>query len=140
VDTNGKDDANDKPRTGRGLSVGSRPTQFQKGHRGRQLGSTNAVTRLLKDAVLMAAETSELSGGGKLVGYLRWASENEPKAFMALLSKLLPLQHSVDRFTQTVYRSYEQINLELGHHGLSLEVIEKIKSIDVSAPDVDEEK
>ena len=79
MDTNGKDDANDKPRTGRGLSVGSRPTQFQKGHRGRQLGSTNAVTRLLKDAVLMAAETSELSGGGKLVGYLRWASENEPK-------------------------------------------------------------
>jgi hypothetical protein len=54
-DGNGKDDANDKPRTGRGLSDGSKKTYFQKGHHrvGRQLGSQNRITTVLKDALLL---------------------------------------------------------------------------------------
>jgi hypothetical protein len=96
---------------------------------------TTKTTRLLKDALLLAAEEcGDLSGikredlsqegveQGKdgLVGYLRWAAKSEPRAFLNILGKLLPLQVKVDSFTQTVYKSVEGIQHDVAQRGLNM--------------------
>jgi hypothetical protein len=154
-EVNGK---NGKARTGQcsgqGLSIGSKRTQFKQGHHGgRKLGSQNQITRVLKDAVLLAAEAAgDLSGienlsesgveHGKngLVGYLLWASKTQPKAFISLLGRLLPMQVNVDRYSQTIYKSYQEVSIALGDHGLSLDTIEKLKKIDLKPDPVEEEE
>lgn len=62
--------------------------------RGRPPGTPNRTTAALKDAILLAAEDvgSDRKGTGGLRGYLRFLARHEPKAFAALLGKVLPLQ------------------------------------------------
>jgi len=62
---------------------------------GRQKGTPNKQTALLKDAILQAAIKT---GGGKdgLVRYLRERAEENPAAFMTLLGKVLPMQVAND--------------------------------------------
>ena len=57
---------------------------------GRQKGTPNKTTSLLKDAILKAAE--EAGGEGGLVGYLTLQAHENPAAFMSLVGKVLPLQ------------------------------------------------
>lgn len=117
-------------------------TQFKKGNTarkdgsGRQAGTENKTTRILKDAVLLAAEqVGDLSGitgkslsqegveKGKdgLVGYLRWVAKVHPTSFMSILARLLPLQEGkADKFTKTVYRSVEEIMHDVAQRGLNL--------------------
>ena len=55
-------------------------------------GVPNKTTTLLKDAVLMAAETA---GGGNpdgLVNYLVAQAKQNPGPFISLLGKVLPMQ------------------------------------------------
>ncbi len=71
---------------------------FKPGHKktgGRQKGTPNKQTALLKDAILQAAIKT---GGGKdgLVKYLRERAEENPAAFMTLLGKVLPMQVAND--------------------------------------------
>ena len=86
-----------------------RPDLFGKddkriNRRGRPPGSRNRISTLLKDAVILAAETQgEMEpfhryghvrwkkGKGGLQGYLCWLAANEPKAFAGLLSRVIPL-------------------------------------------------
>jgi hypothetical protein len=61
---------------------------------GRPKGVPNKTTALLKDAILMAAETA---GGGEpdgLVNYLVAQAKQNPGPFMTLLGKVLPMQVS----------------------------------------------
>ena len=61
---------------------------------GRPKGLPNKTTALLKDAILMAAETA---GGGEpdgLVNYLVAQAKQNPGPFMTLLGKVLPTQVS----------------------------------------------
>jgi hypothetical protein len=57
---------------------------------GRQKGTPNKTTALLKDAILKAAELA----GGKdgMVGYLQKQAKGNPGPFLALLGKVLPMQ------------------------------------------------
>lgn len=57
---------------------------------GRQAGTPNKTTALLKDAILKAAE--QAGGEEGLVGYLQQQASASPAAFMALLGKVLPMQ------------------------------------------------
>lgn len=70
--------------------------KLKKGERvgGREKGQPNKITRLLKDAILMAGEASGSDGRGKdgLIGYLQWLSRREPAVYGRLLEKLLPYQ------------------------------------------------
>lgn len=65
---------------------------------GRAKGTPNKTTALLKDAILQAAEragnTLSKDSKGGLVAYLETRAIDEPKAFLALLGKVLPLQIS----------------------------------------------
>lgn len=57
---------------------------------GRQAGTPNKTTALLKDAILKAAE--QAGGAEGLVGYLEAQAKASPAAFMSLLGKVLPMQ------------------------------------------------
>ncbi len=61
---------------------------------GRPKGSPNKTTALLKEAIIKAAEATgrDAKGAEGLTGYCRFLAENEPKAFAALLGKVLPMQ------------------------------------------------
>lgn len=62
--------------------------------KGRAKGVPNKTTKLLKDAILKAAEKA--GGKGGLVTYLKTQATENPGPFMALLGKVLPMQISGD--------------------------------------------
>lgn len=64
------------------------------GSPGRPKGAVAKTTRVLKDAILLAAVAVGENGRGKgeLVGYLTFLARREPKSFAALLGRVLPLQ------------------------------------------------
>ena len=69
--------------------------QMVKGERrgGRQKGTPNKVTRVLKEAILLAGEQAgNRIGNEGLVSYLQHQAEENQVAFMGLLGKVLPLQ------------------------------------------------
>ena len=59
---------------------------------GRPKGSVNKTTSLLKEAIILAAEKTGDAGVGGLTGYCQFLAREEPKAFAALLGRVLPLQ------------------------------------------------
>jgi hypothetical protein len=60
---------------------------------GRPPGVPNKTTKLLKDAILMAAAAA---GDGDMVAYLTEQARENPGPFMALLGKVLPIQVAGD--------------------------------------------
>lgn len=61
---------------------------------GRQKGTPNKTTALLKDAILRAAE--DAGGNDGLVGYLTKQATENPAPFLSLLGKVLPMQIAGD--------------------------------------------
>lgn len=61
---------------------------------GRQKGTPNKTTALLKDAILKAAE--QAGGHEGMVGYLTMQATENPGPFMSLLGKVLPMQIAGD--------------------------------------------
>lgn len=61
---------------------------------GRKKGTPNKTTKLLKDAILKAADKA--GGKGGLVAYLQHQASENPGPFMSLLGKVLPLQLTGD--------------------------------------------
>jgi hypothetical protein len=61
---------------------------------GRKAGQPNKTTRILKEAIILAAEKvgSDKRGTDGLVGYLVNIAKTRPEEFCALLGKVLPLQ------------------------------------------------
>ena len=61
---------------------------------GRPKGAKNVMTRVLKDAILLAAEESEhaKNNGGGLVGYLIHIADTRPDIFARLLGRVMMLQ------------------------------------------------
>jgi len=116
--------------------------QKRPGNAGRREGSVNKTTRLLKEAVLLAAELEgdvslqrlkemalyseserETARRGGLVGYLRFLARKHPQAFTTLLGKVLPLQVHVEARTETVYRTVSDVREELERRGIPLEAV-----------------
>lgn len=61
---------------------------------GRQKGTPNKTTALLKDAILEAA--AKAGGRDGLVGYLTVQAVENPGPFMSLLGKVMPMQIAGD--------------------------------------------
>ncbi|HEX5509851.1 MAG TPA: hypothetical protein VFX37_15225 [Pseudolabrys sp.] len=67
-------------------------TGLDRSKTGRAKGTPNKTTKLLKDAILKAADKA--GGKGGLVAYLHEQAIINPGPFMALLGKVLPMQVS----------------------------------------------
>lgn len=71
-----------------------RQKSLDRSKTGRAKGTPNKTTKLLKDAILRAADKA--GGKGGLVAYLERQARENPGPFMALLGKVLPLQLAGD--------------------------------------------
>lgn len=67
---------------------------FAEGNSGKPKGAVNKTTKILREAILEAAELSggDTKGKDGLVGYLKRVADEDVKAFSGLLGKVLPLQ------------------------------------------------
>jgi hypothetical protein len=70
--------------------MAGKPPTLGKVGSGRQKGTPNKITRLLKDMIVTALEEE----GG--VDYLRRQPNENPTAFMTLVGKVIPLQITGD--------------------------------------------
>lgn len=66
------------------------PESLKNLRRGVTIRGPSKTTKLVKDAILMAAEKA--GGKGGMVGYLTTQAIENPAAFMGLMGKVLPLQ------------------------------------------------
>lgn len=62
--------------------------------KGKKPGTPNRTTKILKEAILLAAEKVGQDGKGKegLTGYLVRLATKQPKSFATLLARVIPLQ------------------------------------------------
>jgi hypothetical protein len=67
-------------------------------------GSKNVMTRVLKDAILLAAAESKHAKGGGVAGYLVAVANARPDLFVPLLAKALLLQEKVRGQTANQFR------------------------------------
>ena len=100
---------------------------FQKGMKkrgGRQKGTPNATTKLLKDAIQTAMELAGSDGRGLdgAAGYLAWMARKHPQVFGRLLERLLPYQltGAGGGPIQAEYTSKKEILLRFQERGLPL--------------------
>lgn len=70
---------------------GSKPGERRGG---RKKGTPNKTTKLVKEAIIEAAEALGEDGKGKngTTGYLKTLAVKEPKAFATLLGRVLPME------------------------------------------------
>ena len=80
---------------------------------------------------MLAAELegSNGQGSGKLVGFLRKVAREDPKGFMKLLGRALPLQvenPTTEVREEVTYKSVDEVRRELVRRGLSMDVLARI--------------
>jgi hypothetical protein len=78
------------------MSSGFRPSLPGERRGGRQKGTPNKSTALLKDAILLAAQKAGGDTETGLVDYLTVQAGENPGPFMSLLGKVLPMQLAGD--------------------------------------------
>ncbi len=66
----------------------------KKGERfgGRKKGSENVMTRVVKEAIVLAMEQSKHAKGKGLVGYFQHIADQRPDLMVTLAGRLIPLQ------------------------------------------------
>ena len=83
---------------------------------GRVPGQTNKITRVIKRALLLAAEKSKHSKDKSLESYLTFIADERPELFCSLLGRVIPIQAKIkteDRFDVETHRLTLDMPLDL---------------------------
>jgi hypothetical protein len=107
------------------------------------VGSTNKHTRVLREAILLAAELEgqDGKGKGKVVGYMRRMASEDMKAFATLLRAVIPLQietRTNEEKAEVTYHSVDDVRRELASRGISMEIALRVMRPDLIEDDLDE--
>jgi hypothetical protein len=119
------------------------PQRFKPGNPGRKPGTSTKTTRILRDALLLAAELEgeDGKGKGKLVGYMRRVARDDMKAFCSMLGKVIPLQietrGGLDQKEEVTYHSVDDVRRELASRGISMEIALRVMRPDLVEDDLD---
>ena len=116
-------------RTGVATSAQKRPKTG-----GRQKGTPNKITVQLREAVVLAANIVGSDGQGKdgIIGYLVKQAKMEPRAYMSLLGRVIPLhiQGHLDH-EHRVLKTKEEVREELKRRGVPLTTVYGIEDWDI---------
>jgi hypothetical protein len=116
---------------------------------GRRKGEPNKITRIIKEATLIAAELTgkptpifkkdkkgkltqeiigwEFNGTGGLIGYMRHVAETDTKSFCGLLGRILPSQITTgDEDGDSEYETVQDVEQRLKDKGLSAKLVENL--------------
>jgi hypothetical protein len=100
---------------------------FGKGNPGRRRGATGLTHRLVRLAVIEAAERSAHNQTGDLVGYCQFLADQHPKVFArSLLGRLLPLQVRADISVGQKLETVEEVRAKLAAAGLPMHRLERL--------------
>ena len=89
---------------------------FKKGRGGRVKGNPNKITRVIKTALLLAAEKSKNSKDRSLESYCTWLADERPELYVSLLGRCIPIQAKIkteDRFDVEKHRLTLDMPLDL---------------------------
>lgn len=140
---------NSEPRFINADNVEIFPPQKKKRKRGCDRRGPNKMTRVVKEAILLAGERSghgtwieprynskgkitipgywKWTGNDGLVGYLEWLAQNEPSTYGGLLGKVLPLQINTRQVDEDeAYETPEEVAAALKRKGVSMALVDKI--------------
>lgn len=112
---------------------------------GRPAGATSKYTRVIKEAILIAAEEHGRNGNGKgrLIGFMHKVIEEDLRTFCMMLTRSMLLQtenRELDKEKQkVVYKSVEEVQRELESRGISMEVMFKLMKIEEEFETIDAE-
>lgn len=118
------------------------PQRFKPGNPGRKVGTTTKTTRLIREAILIAAELEgqDGKGKGKLIGYMRRMASEDMKAFAMLLGRVIPLQietRTNEDKSEVTYHNVDDVRRELASRGISMEIALKVMRPDLVIDDLD---
>jgi hypothetical protein len=118
------------------------PQRFKPGNPGRKVGTTTKTTRLIREAILIAAELEgqDGKGKGKLIGYMRRMASEDMKAFAMLLGRVIPLQietRTNEDKAEVTYHNVDDVRRELASRGISMEIALKVMRPDLVIDDLD---
>jgi hypothetical protein len=108
-------------------------------------GVINKHTRILKDAIMLAAELEgeDGQGRGKLTGFMRKVAREDLRAFCMLLSRVIPLQVETKTMDEpqkrTTYKSVDEVKRELASRGVSMDIMFKIMTAEPEPLNDDED-
>ena len=109
---------------------------------GRKQGSQNKTPRLLKEALMIAAELegSNEKGKDKLIGFLRMMARKDLRTFAQLLGRIIPLQINTkgDLRVEVTYRTIDDVRAALADRGISLQQLVPMRVIEHDDEDDDE--
>jgi hypothetical protein len=109
------------------------PNRFRKGDGRDRKRGINKNTRILKEAIMLAAEIEghDGQGKGKLVGFLRRVAQEDLRAFCMLLGRVIPLQVDTRNTEATpkevVYKSLDEVKRELASRGISMDIMMRLE-------------
>ena len=112
---------------------------------GRRRGAISKHTRILKEAIMLAAEIEgqDGNGKGKLTGFMRKVAQEDLRAFCMLLGRVIPLQVDHKELEperkRTTYKSVAEVQRELASRGVSMELMFKIMTAEPEPLDIDAE-
>jgi hypothetical protein len=105
------------------------PDQRRSGQQRQSRRCGSMTTRLLKEAILLAAELEGRDGRSKdeLVGFLRRVANEDIRAFAMLLGRVLSLQVEArtDMSVEVTYKTVEEVRRELEDRGISIEAVKR---------------
>lgn len=126
--------ANKRTKNKHTFEVGNKPSRKA----GRPPGSLNKFTVEVKDAVVNAAMNRGFDGKGTggLIGYLEWAARVEPRSFLSLLARCIPINLVSRLDVDVAVLTPEQVVAKLRERGIDVErVFQMPKVVEVKAID-----
>jgi uncharacterized protein (UPF0335 family) len=106
------------------------PNRYRKGdgRKRKPVGATAKYTRVIKEALLIAAEEHGRNGNGKdkLIGFMRKVIDEDLKTFCMMMARAMTLQvenRTVETQKDTVYCTVEEVQRELASRGIDMDIM-----------------